>query len=58
MDIDNDDGDDEDDEIICITNTRYTNLVITKDVNSLTKIIYPVPKLKLIKLPDIFKYLQ
>ena len=55
MDID-DDGDDEDDKIICLTNTRYTNLVITKDVNSLIKIIFPVPNLKLIKLPDIFKF--
>ena len=55
MDID-DDGDDEDDEIICLTNTPYTNLVITKDINSLTKIIFPVPNLKLIKLPDIFKF--
>ena len=56
MDVDNDDNDDEDDEIICLANSRYTNIVITKDVTSLTKIIYPVPKLKLIKLPDIFKF--
>ena len=57
MDIDdNDDNDDEDDAIICLNNSRYTNIVITKDVNALTKIIYPVPKLKLLKLPDIFKF--
>ena len=57
MDVDdNDDNDDEDDAIICLNNSRYTNIVITKDVNSLTKIIYPAPKLKLLKLPDIFKF--
>ena len=56
MDVDNDDNDDEDDEIICLANSRYTNIVISKDVSSLTKIIYPEPKLKLMKLPDVFKF--
>ena len=47
---------DEDDPLICLTNTSYTNLIIQHDVKSLLSILFPSPKLDLEPLPSAFKF--